>query len=108
MLAHLADPKFGDYEDWLRISFAVYDATDSMGLEIWDRWCQQLPGYDAEENARKWDTFGGYDRDRRITVGTLIKLAREHGYQPPVEALRAPLPDVHELLAGYLQHRSAR
>jgi Primase C terminal 2 (PriCT-2) len=103
MLGHLTDPKFGEYDTWLRISFAVHHATDSQGLEIWDNWCAQLPGYDTGLNEEKWNGFGGRND---VTVGTLIRLAREHGYRPPPEALRPPLPDVAAVLARYLRDRT--
>jgi hypothetical protein len=64
MLGYLTDPKYGEYDCWLRLSIAVWHATDSMGFEIWDAWCQQLPGYDAEENAKKWESFGQDHRNR--------------------------------------------
>jgi hypothetical protein len=86
MLDCLTDPKFGDYDLWLKLSFAAYHATDSMGFGIWDRWCRKLPGYDASENADKWSTFHS-DRPDKATVGTLVWYARECGYQPPQDVL---------------------
>jgi hypothetical protein len=92
MLAHLTDPEFGEYEAWLRVSFAVYAATDGEGFEAWDRWCRKLPGYDADENLYKWGTFYRSPDLRRCTVGTLIAAARARGYQPPGGATTAPRP----------------
>ncbi len=96
MLSHLTDPEFGDYELWLKISFAVYRATDSMGFEIWDAWCQRLPGYNAAENTKKWETSFYSARPDQITVGTLIMHAKNCGFQLPSDAtaaLRALVPE---------------
>jgi hypothetical protein len=83
MLDHLTDPQFGtNYDLWLKISIAVYRATDTMGFEIWDAWCRALPGYDAAENLYKWNS-GFREHERPATVGSLISLARERGYTPP-------------------------
>jgi hypothetical protein len=91
MLACLTDPAFGEYETWLRISFAVYAATDSTCFEIWDRWCQKRPHYNAAENARKWETFQS-DRPDRIGIGTLVHYARQRGYQAPPDAFHWTFP----------------
>ena len=61
---------------------AVWRGTDSMGHEVWDHWCANLPGYNAERNRKKWHGFG-QDHDNPITVGTLIAEARANGYRPP-------------------------
>jgi hypothetical protein len=86
MLGLLTGPEFGDYKPWLRISMAIYRAGAS--LATWDDWCRQLPGYDQAENWRKWDSGTlAMDREYGITVGTLIHLVRQHGYQPPRDAI---------------------
>ena len=92
MLDCLIDPQFGEYETWLRISLAVYRATDSCGFAIWDAWCQKLPGYHAEQNAKKWASFHEPLRYQRVTVGTLVYIARVHGYQPPPDAFDRTFP----------------
>jgi hypothetical protein len=88
MLSYLAGACYGEYDEWLRISFAVYDATDSTGFEIWDKWCQGLPGYDAAENAARWSAGfgGGSPQGGKATVGTLIYEASLNGYTAPADA----------------------
>ena len=92
MLSVLTAPEFGtNYELWLRISCAVYDASDGQdwAFTVWDQWCQRLPGYDADENAYKWPTFAT-ERPDKATVGTLIDEAKANGYELP--------PDAHDAI----------
>jgi Primase C terminal 2 (PriCT-2) len=93
MLQFLTDPMFGEYDTyWLPLSFSIYRATDSMGFDIWDDWCQKLPNYNAAENYAKWHNGAFNDRSGTMcTPGTLIYYARLNGYQPPEDVLRAPV-----------------
>ncbi len=92
MLGHLTDPEFGEYEVWLRITFAVHHASDGKGFDLWDDWCKKLPGYDSDENAYKWTSIHS-DRDHSVTVGTIIDLAKMNGYQLPPDAGRPQLSE---------------
>jgi Primase C terminal 2 (PriCT-2)/Protein of unknown function (DUF3987) len=108
ILSYLTAPKYGDYDEWLRISFAVYEATDSTGFEIWDKWCQTLPGYNAAENSAKWGAGfgGGSPQGGKATVGTLIYEASLNGYTAPADAFHVPKElavKLSEILAAQVQ-----
>ena len=108
LLAVLVHPRFGeDYELWLKMSCAVYDACDGQdwGFEAWDAWCQLLPNYDADENAYKWPTFAT-ERPDKATVGSLIELAKQNGYELPPNAHDA-LEEAHRASIKMFQDYAA-
>lgn len=78
------DPNDLDYDDWLALMFSVHSGTEGSaeGLALFDEWSQRTTRamsrgaggkFLAEEWARAKDKPGG------ITIGTLLKRARE-GY----------------------------
>jgi len=102
-LAALDKSKYEDYTEWLNIGMAIYDGTDGSddGLRIYDRWSSGCPGYQSTENvAAKWRSFGGREGLSRITVASLLKQARDAGWEPgPVSSVtqqphvqQAPVP----------------
>jgi hypothetical protein len=80
ILRHI--PAGGDYTtDWLRILAAVHSVyPGSDGIALCEGWCPGKPG----EVARKFASFKRDGRaDNATSLGTLIHLAKQHGYQPP-------------------------
>lgn len=74
-----------DYELYISIGMAIHSATSGSaeGSSIWHDWASRSDLYDAQMTDRKWHSFG--KSANQITVGTLIKLARDNGWSPPVE-----------------------
>lgn len=99
---HLADilsyiPTDGSYEDWLTVIMAVHsELPDQRGINLLNKWwAEDQPGLYAEKfkSLKK-----GYD-GKPITIGTLIALAKQHGYKPKAQHWQryetpAPLADV--------------
>jgi hypothetical protein len=83
MLGFLVDDEFGEYETWIRITAGLWRA--DCPDETWDARCQQLPSYNAAENAYKWSHGFGHVPNP-ATIGSIIRLARQRGYQPPRDA----------------------
>lgn len=80
ILRHI--PPGGDYTtDWLRILAAVHSVYPGPdGIALCDGWCPGKPG----EVARKFASFKRDGRaDNATSLGTLIHLAKQQGYQPP-------------------------
>lgn len=81
------DPNGIGYDDWVRYLFAVHAATEGSeeGLGLMLEWSSQWSGFDSEasraETEKQWRAArvkpGG------IGVGTLLKAAREAGWQDP-------------------------
>tara|TARA_B100001989_G_C24550011_1_gene473716 strand:- start:1761 stop:3197 length:1437 start_codon:yes stop_codon:yes gene_type:complete len=91
MLSQL-DPDMS-YEEWLNIGMALH--SEGYDVSIWDNWSANGTKYKPKECQKKWKSFND---DKGITMGTLIKMARDAGYagQPylPVQAQKA-LPFYH-------------
>lgn len=69
---------YDDYEDWLKVGMAVHHATGGNGIDLWREWSQKSAKYDEEGIDNRWHRFG--KSNNPITVGTLIKLAKENGW----------------------------
>ncbi len=78
MLRHI--PPRGDYrEDWLRVLMAVHSVCPGpAGVALCEEWSPGTPG----EVARKFASFRR-EGAGAVTLGTLIHLARRHGWRPP-------------------------
>jgi hypothetical protein len=90
MLGHINLPPAGGGECrnlWIRVLIAVLDWSDKSehGFELISEWSAGQPGFVSVDDCRKtWESFepgGG------IGIGTLIKIAREHGWGETVVAL---------------------
>lgn len=67
-----------DREIWVKCCMAIKSEMGDEGFQLWDGWSQQSPTYKAADAKSVWRSCkagGG------ITIRTLYKLAREHGYQ---------------------------
>lgn len=73
-----------DYEQYIAIGMAIHSATGGSGYgsSLWHDWSARSELYDSQSTDRKWHSFGKHANP--MTVGTLIKMARDHGWQAPV------------------------
>lgn len=72
------------YDDWVRVGMACYTTYGAGdGFELWDQWSQGGAKYSGlGEMRRKWGSFDA-DPDNPVKWGTVVKLAKANGYQPP-------------------------
>ncbi|MDJ0839281.1 MAG: PriCT-2 domain-containing protein [Acidobacteriota bacterium] len=82
LLADLPDPVVHEYGDWLRVGMALHHASEGedWGLDLWHRWSQQSPKYQADVLDQKWPGF--HDVEGGVTLGTLFHLARRTRRNP--------------------------
>jgi len=74
------DPAALDYQEWAQIGMGLKH--EGHTASDWDRWSQRdSRRYHAGECFRKWDTFRGSDKP--VTGGTIVAIARDHGWRPP-------------------------
>lgn len=71
--SHYAD----GYEDWVRVGMGAKSAGDL--LNDWTAWSRQSAKFCEGECQKKWDSFGS---NPSVRIGTLIKLAKESGWEP--------------------------
>lgn len=71
-----------DYSTWLHVGFCLREWEDTCqlwgrGFDLWDRWSRGSEKYPGTEDLRdKWRSFKRDD----MTVGTLVSLAKAHGW----------------------------
>lgn len=82
MLACIEIPTIDGRDLWTTILCAVQDwgKKSEESWQLFDAWSSTQPNYNATENRKIWMSF---NPDGGITVGTLIKLAMDAGYEPP-------------------------
>lgn len=72
-LAKLVRGRADDRDTWLKVGMALHSVADDL-QECWDGWSKQSEKYRPGECARQWR---GFKRDRKITLGTLLHMAKE-------------------------------
>jgi putative DNA primase/helicase len=83
VLRYIPNPS-ADRELWLKVGMGLHSTQAAWAWDAWDAWSQQYPEkYDADNQGKAWESFsldGPAGKDP-ITFGTLVYLARQHGYQ---------------------------
>jgi putative DNA primase/helicase len=85
LLSYIPNPS-ADRELWLTMGMSLHSTGADWACDLWDTWSQQYPEkYNASDQQKAWDSFSveGPAGKAPITFGTLVHLARQHGYQPP-------------------------
>lgn len=76
-LRHI-DPRVLTYQDWYQVGMALKH--EGLSVSAWDEWSRQdASRYHAGECARKWESYQERT-DKPVTGGTLIEMARRHGW----------------------------
>lgn len=73
------------FDEWIRTGYAVYDWDgSSTGKEVFEEWSRTNPKWEQQESQRQidyiWSEGESGDSAANASVGTLVHLAREHGY----------------------------
>ena len=78
ILNHI-NPSACDYEEWLKVGMACHNAGEPCST--WEAWSRRdAARYHEGECEHKWAGFT--NKDREVTVGTIIELARSQGWKP--------------------------
>jgi len=67
-----------DYDIWITIGQSLH-ALDNSLMEEWDEWSKQSNKYKEGECQKRWL---GFDKGGARTLGSLIHIAKEHGWKP--------------------------
>lgn len=76
------------FDDWIRTGYAVYDwDSGQRGKAVFEDWSKSNPKWEREESQRQIDYIwqngeSGDKSDRNASVGTLVHLAKKHGWNP--------------------------
>lgn len=80
-LLEYINPAVLDYQDWVNVGMALKEEGGSVS--DWDDWSRRDPArYHAGECEKKWHSFKGTGTP--VTGGTIVQLAKEHGWSPAV------------------------
>ncbi len=66
-----------DYDEWIKIGFALYGELGDSGRDLWEAWSATYTGNDPKVSAAKWPSFKG---GRSVSIGTLFWHARNLGW----------------------------
>lgn len=74
-----------DYDEWVRVGFALYAALGAGGAATWSDWSARSTKNVPRTSAMKWPTFAS---GHSIHPETLFYIARHHGWRPKGETGR--------------------
>jgi hypothetical protein len=76
---------------WRPIGMALHHefGGSESGFALWDEWSKPSPEYNARDQRRVWESFGGHS-GRATGIGTLYAMAKEHGWSAKAVAPREP------------------
>ncbi len=101
-LAHI--PATLPRDEWARVAMAIKsEFPDTTGLDLFTDWSATADGYDIKATRSTWRSVkagGG------VGIGTLLHLAKSHGFTLP-KADHAPAPPSPEVLAQRERDRKA-
>lgn len=91
-LAHI--PANLPRDEWARVGMAIKsEFPDEAGYDLFAQWSETAPGFKASDCRTAWRSFkaGG-----KVSMGTLLHLAKQYGYTPPKDGQAAakPSPEV--------------
>ena len=84
-LAHI--PANLPRDEWARVGMAIKsEFPDDGGFDLFSEWSASVPGFKVNECRAAWKSFkaGG-----SVTMGSLIHLAKQHGYTVPKDGQAA-------------------
>ena len=66
-----------DYDEWIKIGFALYGELGEAGRDLWEAWSATYTGNDPKVSAAKWTSF---KNGRSVCIATLFWHARKNGW----------------------------
>lgn len=79
-------------DPWLTVGMGLRErhrADPELGLEAFDQWSQTQPSYRGPEDVAR--TWWSLEPDGGVTFGTVVKMARDAGWEPAVAASVTPI-----------------
>lgn len=72
------------YDDWVAVGMALHHSTQggADGFALWEEWSATSSKHNSAKMDKKWQSFG--KSPNPITLGTLIHLAEDAGYERPI------------------------
>ncbi|GFO73417.1 hypothetical protein BJAS_P4209 [Bathymodiolus japonicus methanotrophic gill symbiont] len=95
-----------DYDQWIMVGMAIYHSGANGGFSVWDEWSKTSKKYNKTEISKKWCSFDNGDNPKNVSMGTVVKLSREHTKQikwnhTTMKGKPIPTPENLEALIEY-------
>lgn len=81
ILNTLGPDYYEDRDNWIRAMMAWKDKFAEAGFDSFDAWSSQASNYDADECLRQWESIEDRGDKPRVSMGTLIKWAKDEGWE---------------------------
>lgn len=92
------DPAVLSYQQWVDVGFALKDG--GFTAQDWEQWsARDMKRYHPGECVKKWNSI----RASGVTLGTLVKYARDHGWTPARAAREDRAYGWDDVIGGGLQ-----
>ena len=78
-----------DYQTWIQVGMILKSEHGEDGYDVWDLWSKKSDNYDPFAIGAKWQSFKG----QGLTKGSLVKIAREYGYEGNTHEKSTPAED---------------
>ena len=84
-----AIPNDADWPAWNQLGMAIFDASEGSetGFAVFDAWSRKSAKYDPRAVVERWRNYRR-SPPNRIGMGSLVYLARKHGWTPSAKAGR--------------------
>lgn len=103
LLDSLSVERWSDYEEWILIGMALYNA--GYTVDLWDKYSKKATNYNPAACAQKWRSFGG-KKTNGVGLGTLYYKLKQDA--PDVfNQLRANIEDTHLRCASMTHQNTA-
>lgn len=89
------DPSSLDYNQWIDVGMALKQ--EGYSYEKWDEWSRNDPRWKPNVCQRKWNSFKGDG----IAGGTIIKMAKDHGWEPDAASSHPSSNTVKNIAFGW-------
>ena len=81
-LLEYIDPSVCSYTEWIQVGMVL--KTEGYDLRVWEDWSRRdAARYHDGDCRNKWSSFNGSQTP--VTAGTIVSLAKEHGWSPARE-----------------------
>jgi hypothetical protein len=69
-----------DRDTWLRVGAALHDSGHAWARAAWDDWSRASHKFDGHDQDKTWGSFDRQYSGSKVTLGSIIKMARDHGF----------------------------
>jgi len=88
------------HDDWWKIAAAIKNELGDGGFDLFDTWSHNADSYKSGDVRSTWTSTKPNGAGTSITVGTLFKMAQDHGHKPRTSAPKRTSKPVRRNVTG--------